>query len=65
MGDRDESVSDESQGSDPPIKPLNRLNVRGILTCGLTSIKTPFAVWMYTCNSPALFSGESSNVRRH
>ena len=27
-----------------PIKPLNRLKVLGILTCGLTSMRTPFAV---------------------
>jgi hypothetical protein len=31
---------------DVPISPPNRLNVLGILTAGLTSIKTPFAVWM-------------------
>jgi hypothetical protein len=29
-----------------PINPENLLNVLGILTLGLTSIKTPLAVWM-------------------
>ena len=48
-----------------PISPLNRLNVRGMRTCGLTSMSTPLAVWMYTCSSPALLSGESRSVRRH
>lgn len=36
----------DSEGDDSPIKPENRLNVLGILTLGLTSIKTPLAVWM-------------------
>jgi hypothetical protein len=31
------------------MRPLKRLNVRGIRTCGLTSISTFFVVWMYTC----------------
>ena len=29
-----------------PINPLNLLNVLGMRTCGLTSIRTPLAVWM-------------------
>lgn len=28
-------------------------------------MRTPLAVWMYTCSRPALLSGESSNVSRH
>lgn len=47
------------------MRPLNRLKVRGIRTLGLTSMSTPLAVWMYTCNRPDLFKGESSRVRRH
>ena len=47
------------------IRPLKRLKVRGMRTCGLTSIRTPFAVWMYTWSRPALFSGESSKVSKH
>ena len=31
-----------------PINPLKRLKVRGIRTCGFTSISTPLAVLMYT-----------------
>lgn len=47
------------------MRPEKRLNVLGILTDGFTSMSTPFAVWMYTWRRPALFSGESSSVRRH
>ena len=34
-------------------------------TVGLTSIRTPFAVWMKICSRPALLIGESRRVRRH
>jgi hypothetical protein len=47
------------------IKPAKRLNVLGIRTLGLTSIRTPFAVWMNICNLPALLMGESRSVSRH
>lgn len=46
------------------MSPQNRLNVRGMRVCGDTSMRTPLAVWMYTCNKPALFSGESSKVSK-
>lgn len=48
-----------------PINPANRLNVRGILVCGLTSISTFFSVRIYTCNNPALFNGLSISISRH
>lgn len=47
------------------IRPAKRLKVRGMRTVGLTSMSTPRAVWIYICNIPALFTGESSKVRRH
>lgn len=47
------------------MRPLKRLNVRGMRTCGLTSIKTPLDVWIYTWRRPALLSGESRSVSRH
>ena len=53
------------EGGHAPMRPANRLNVRGIRICGLTSISTCFAVWMYTWSSPALFSGLSSSCIRH
>jgi hypothetical protein len=44
----EEGRQDEGQGGrgrmNVPINPENLLNVLGILTLGLTSIKTPFAV---------------------
>ena len=64
-GQEDGNTKGSIQGENLPINPLNLLNVRGILTCGFTSIRTPLAVWMYTCSRPALFSGESSSVSRH
>lgn len=47
---------------DSPIRPPNRLNVRGIRVCGFTSISTFLAVWMYTCSKPARFNGESNSI---
>ena len=45
-------------------KPQNRLNVRGILVCGLIFISTFFCVFTYTARTfPALFRGESSIAR--
>ena len=55
----------ESRCKSCTMRPAKRLKVRGIRTVGLTSMRTPFAVWMYICSFPALFNGESSNVRRH
>jgi hypothetical protein len=40
------SDEQEKERVNLPINPENLLNVLGILTLGLTSIKTPFAVWM-------------------
>lgn len=53
------------QKLDAPMRPLNLLKVLGIRTWGLTSIRTPLAVWIYTWSRPALFRGESSSVSRH
>ena len=48
-----------------PIKPANLVYVLGILVWGLTSINTFFAVWMYTCKSPARLRGESRSMSKH
>lgn len=58
-------VRQKEKSQHPPISPLNRLNVLGMRTWGLTSMSVFFAVWMYTCSSPALFNGESSSVNKH
>ena len=47
------------------ISPANRLNVRGILVAGFTSISTFWAVLMKTCSRPALLRGESNSISRH
>ena len=47
------------------ISPANRLNVRGILVAGFTSISTFCAVRMNTCSRPALLRGESNSISRH
>lgn len=45
--------------------PANRLNVLGMRTNGLTSIRTPVSVLTYTARSlPALLSGLSKIIRR-
>ena len=41
---KDGDGSQKKTDMDLPINPENLLNVLGILTLGLTSIKTPFAV---------------------
>jgi hypothetical protein len=47
------------------MRPANRLKVRGMRTVGLTSMRTPLAVWMKICSLPALLIGESRRVSRH
>lgn len=46
------------------MSPQKRGKVRGIRVWGLISISAFFSVWMYTCSSPALFSGLSINISR-
>lgn len=55
----------ESRCRSCTIRPANRLKVRGMRTVGLTSMRTPLAVWMYIWSRPALLMGESRRVSRH